>query len=62
MASIGWMLFTELFSYYAAYFQKYSSIYGSVYTVVLAMLWLYCCLSILFYGGALNQLLEEKSQ
>jgi uncharacterized BrkB/YihY/UPF0761 family membrane protein len=31
-----------------------------VYTLALSMLWLYFCLSILFYGGALNRLLMEK--
>ena len=60
LASVGWMIFTELFSFYASYFQKYSAIYGSVYTVALVMLWLYCCLSILFYGGALNRLMAER--
>ena len=32
----------------------------SVYAVALSMLWLYCCLSILVYGGALNRLLAER--
>lgn len=59
LASAGWMVFTQLFSLYVTYFQRYSTIYGSVYAVALSMLWLYCCLSILFYGGALNKLLME---
>lgn len=61
LASIGWMVFTELFSFYVDRFRSYTTIYGSVYAVALGMLWLYCCLSILFYGGALNQLLMERS-
>lgn len=60
LAAIGWMIFTALFSLYVEYFQNYSNIYGSVYAVALGMLWLYCCLSILFYGGALNRLLMEE--
>lgn len=60
LASIGWLIFTQLFSLYVERFGGYSNIYGSVYAVGLAMLWLYCCLSILFYGGALNQLLMER--
>ena len=59
MASLGWLVFSDLFSIYVEYFAGYSGIYGSVYAVALAMLWLYCCLSILFYGGALNRLLEK---
>lgn len=60
LASLGWLVFTELFSLYVVHFRGYSNIYGSVYAVALSMLWLYCCLSILFYGGALNKLLMER--
>ena len=45
---------------YVELFAGYTNVYGSVYAVALSMLWLYCCLSILFYGGALNKLLMEK--
>ncbi len=62
LASLGWLIFTELFSLYVLYFRSYASIYGSVYAVALSMLWLYCCLSILFYGGALNVLLAEWAE
>lgn len=60
MTSIGWMVFSNLFSYYVEYFPRYALIYGSVYAVAVSMLWLYFCLSILFYGGALNRLLMEN--
>ena len=59
LASMGWLIVTELFSVYVEHFRGYSSIYGSVYAVALSMLWLYFCLSILFYGGALNRLLMD---
>lgn len=60
LAALGWLIFSELFSLYVSYFPNYSNIYGSVYALVLGMLWLYICLAILFYGGALNKLLTEK--
>ena len=60
-AAIGWMLFTQLYSWYVTSFTAYSNIYGSVYAVALSMLWLYCCISILFYGGALNHYLAKKT-
>lgn len=60
LAALGWLIFTDLFSIYMEHFAGYTNIYGSVYAVALSMLWLYCCLSILFYGGALNKLLMEK--
>lgn len=60
LASLGWIAFSEVFSIYVDNWNAYSNIYGSMYAIALAMLWLYCCISILFYGGALNKLLEEK--
>lgn len=60
LAALGWLIFSELFSLYVSYFSYYSNIYGSVYALALGMLWLYICLAILFYGGALNKLLTEK--
>lgn len=62
LTSLGWLVFTDLFSLYVEHFSSYSNIYGSVYAVALSMLWLYCCLSILFYGGALNRLLMEQKE
>ncbi len=59
VAALGWLFFADLFSVYVEYFSAYSNIYGSVYAVALGMLWLYCCLSILFFGAAVNKLLEE---
>lgn len=55
LSSAGWLVFSKLYSVYVAYFTGYANIYGPAYTVALSMLWLYCCLSILFYGGALNR-------
>lgn len=59
LSSIGWLIFSDVFSIYVENFAGLGNIYGSVYTVALGMLWLYCCLSIVFYGGALNQYLED---
>lgn len=58
-ASIGWLIFSHLFSLYVEHFPTYGNIYGSVYAVALMMLWLYFCISIVFYGGVLNRLLME---
>ena len=54
LAASGWLVFSDIYSAYVAHFSVYTSIYGSVYGVALSMLWLYCCISIVFYGGALN--------
>ena len=60
LSSIGWMVFSDLYSIYVENFSSYANIYGSVYAIALSMLWLYCCISILFYGGALNRYLKER--
>lgn len=60
VGSLGWMTFSSIFSVYVENFNRYTNIYGNLYAVVLGMLWLYMCVSILFYGGALNRFLAES--
>ena len=62
LASIGWLVFSDLYSIYVEKFARLSNIYGSVYAVALSMLWLYCCVSIVFYGGALNHWLTDNKE
>lgn len=59
LASLGWLILSDLFSIYVEHFASLSNIYGSVYTIALAMLWLYFCLSLIFYSAAFNQYLED---
>ncbi len=59
LSSLGWLAVSDLFGLYVENFASLRNIYGSVYTVALSMLWLYLCLSILFYSAALNQYLED---
>lgn len=58
LASIGWLVFSDLYSGYVERFAAYANVFGSVYAVALSMLWLYCCISIVFYGGVLNRWLK----
>lgn len=60
LTALGWLTFSDLFSVYVEHFQNYANIFGSVYAAALAMLWLYCCVCIIFYGGALNRYLMER--
>jgi membrane protein len=59
LASIGWQVFTNVYSIYSQKFTSYASIYGSVSVVALGMLWLYFCICIVFYGGVLNKTLQK---
>lgn len=56
-AATLWLIFSRLFSIYVEHFTVYTNIYGSVYALALGMLWLYFCICIFFYGGALNRYL-----
>ncbi len=60
LAAAGWQIFSFGFSVYVDHFSGLAGLYGSVYTLALSMLWLYFCISILFYGGALNSLLMQR--
>lgn len=60
LSALGWTLFSKLFSLYVEFFPNYANIYGSIYAVALGMLWLYFCISIVFYGGVLNHYLANK--
>ena len=62
LAALGWMIFSELFTFYAEHIQRYSGIYGSVYVVALGMLWLYCCIGIVFFGGWFNGWRKESKR
>ncbi len=61
-SAVGWLAFSNLYSIYVDHFSGFATIYGSVYAVALSMLWLYCCISIVFYGGALNYYLKNRKK
>jgi membrane protein len=60
LASIGWLVFSQLYSIYVERFAGLSTVYGNVYAVALSLLWLYFCICIVFYGGALNRVLQKN--
>lgn len=59
-SACAWLLFSALFSFYVSRFSGKPKLYGSFATLVLAMLWVYACVSILFYGAFLNRLLFSR--
>ena len=61
-AAGAWLLFSALFSVYVNHFAKGLALYGSLTTMVLTMLWVYACVSIVFYGAFLNRLLAQCRQ
>ncbi len=57
-ASLGWMIFSMLFSLYIAYFPNASYVYGSLGAICLMMLWLYICMIILLLGAEVNKIVH----
>ena len=62
LASLGWLGFSALFTVYIDHFSNYSVVYGSLTTVIVTMVWLYFCLCIVFFGGALNYFLMRANR
>ena len=61
VAAVGWQSFSNVFSFYVEnMLDRYTNIYGSVYMVAIGLLWIYCCMCILLFGGVLNRLLQPK--
>lgn len=58
-ATIGWFVVSELFSLYVQYFGDFSRFYGSLSALAMSMLWLYTCISVLFYGQVFNLFLQS---
>lgn len=57
-SSLGWIVFSYAFSIYLKYSNSMSYTYGSLTTIVIAMLWLYTCMYILFIGAEANNFLH----
>lgn len=62
LGSFGWMTVSGGFSIYVEEFSGYTTTFGSMGAGVLAMLWLYFCVNILFYGGLLNRYLKKNEE
>lgn len=61
LATLGWMSFSYLYSFYIDHYSNYSSIYGAASSIAFLMLWLYICMYILFFGAEINVLLQQRS-
>ena len=62
VSSIGWFVFSYVFSIYVDDFSGMSNMYGSLTTIILLMLWLYFGMYITLIGAEFNQLLAERRE
>ena len=61
LASVGWIVLTLGFGFYAANFGNYGKTYGSLATVVVSLTWMYLSAYILLFGAELNSELEHQT-
>ncbi len=61
-AACAWVIYSEIYSWYVNHIAKASALYGSLSVLLLMLLWLYACISILFYGALLNHLLFDRKE
>lgn len=52
--TIGWVVATAVYSYYASHFSNYDLFYGSLSNIVALMIWIYALSYILVVGIAIN--------
>ena len=60
VATCGWLVISFGFSIFVQYFKSYNYIYGSMAGIVVLLLWLYWCMSMVFYGAEINYFLENR--
>lgn len=56
----GWVLATNIYSYYITHFAVYDVFYGGLANIIILMLWFFLLAYILTIGIALNQKVEEE--
>lgn len=60
LTAVAWLLFSYFFSLYFTFFPNVSTMYGSLSTLIMVMLWLYCCMNLLLYGAEINAYFENQ--
>lgn len=60
IASCAWMVISWAISLFVQHFTSFNYLYGSMAGVMLLILWLYWCMSMVFYGAEINYFLENR--
>lgn len=59
-AAVAWNVFSSVLSVYVNHFPRATTLYGSLALLLFSLLWLYICISIMFYGALLNRVLAGR--
>lgn len=60
ITTIGWLVVSAGCSFYMNHFSNFSYIYGGLSGIMILLLWLYLCMSMVFYGAEVNYFLENR--
>ena len=65
--TVGWIIATEIFSFYIGTFSSYDIFYGSISNLLVLLLWLYILsyifvLGMVLYAGSYNQQKQETKE
>ena len=58
--TIGWIISTEVYTFYVSYFARYNLLYGSVANLLILFLWIYILSYIFVLGMILNATSKEE--
>ena len=61
VSSVGWHIYSALFSYYLRASRGFVNMYGSLATLIGAMLWLYGCIYLVLVGLEINVFLIKRA-
>lgn len=61
-ATVVWLVFSSVFSFYIDNYAHYSATYGSLATIVIFILWLYGTMYIVFIGAEINVVLRTFAE
>jgi len=61
-STLGWMVFSLVYSIYIDNFSNFSYTYGSLAAIVFMMLWLYSCMYIFLIGAEFNVLVAARAK
>ena len=61
-SSVGWHLYSAMFSYYLKYSRGFENMYGSLATLIGAMFWLYGCIYLILIGLEINVYLMKDTK
>jgi len=62
LASLSWIIFIRVYSFYIEKIANYSYVYGSLGAILLLALWVYFSIIIFFFGAEINKIFIQKKR